>query len=687
MSQVSISAGVVVLVISTAALADTGRRLASRIWPDDLLAAAAAGLVVAPSLVVVILELLGSASLLTSTTMLVASVIVWIIGYASMRGARLKPSAEQVLPQLIRIIRSPSRVGVAAPAAALVLLLVAAFAFALYQPRPEFDALAGHLPVAVQWLQARSTWLMPYVSPVSFTTSYPANSELMALWLMLPVQRDFLAQLASLPGVALALAGTALTARELGARAPAALAAAILIPTMPRYLGQLVGTNMQDMLAMGAIAATAGFLALHRRSSGRGAMVIAGLAAGLAVGTRYAALLMIAPLVVLAAVDCLRHPQMRRRGLGKLALFAGSATVTGAYWYLRNLVLTGDPVYPQTLPWHPVRDLLGLLSLNRSYLALGWAPDYWRSALLDAWKLDGPVFFVLLSGVLLPLALAVKKRPSGLVAWGWTLLPAAALVAFLATPAGAGYLSPTGLGLQAQNLRYALLMLPVLAASLATAGSMLSPAWERLGIALLFGGALVSSIALNPTPPPARPLELATVTIALAAAVGMLIIKLRPNRLVLGGLATSLALAGALAGPSLATHYDDRRLAVGLPFESARLHLDSTASPVAVAGFCEIYPLYGPDLTRHVEYLTGSDAQLERPLASTMTDWVDSLRQHQVSELVIGSDVCFADVPVPQANWAAQNPDLFQPTFSLGTTIVYRFRQSPAAPLATGNGR
>ena len=72
-----------------------------------------------------------------------------------------------------------------------------------------------------------------------------------------------------------------------------------------------------------------------------GALLVAGLAAGLAAGTKLNYLL---PAFVLVAGIALAAPngaRLRSLGLGGLAALAG-----GGYWYLRNLAHTGNP-----LPW------------------------------------------------------------------------------------------------------------------------------------------------------------------------------------------------------------------------------------------------------------------------------------------------------------------------------------------------
>ena len=88
-------------------------------------------------------------------------------------------------------------------------------------------------------------------------------------------------------------------------------------------------------------------------------MIVVGLAAGLAAGTKLNFLLPAAVLVDRPGRDRAARPEV-----AALAAIAGLAALAGGgYWYLRNLVHTGNP-----LPWF---DHLGPISLPAPEQALG----------------------------------------------------------------------------------------------------------------------------------------------------------------------------------------------------------------------------------------------------------------------------------------------------------------------------
>ncbi|MGI8608581.1 MAG: hypothetical protein ACR2MY_05035 [Candidatus Dormibacteria bacterium] len=669
MSAAELSLGFVELAISTLAVTAASWGIARRAWSESLLASVTATLVITISVAVLLLELVGSAGLLQPLAVLGSSVTVWIIGHATLRGRHGRTPASGVIVNALEASRSTPALAAVTAGAAMCVLLLAVGITSVLEPRPQFDALSGHLPVAVQWLQSASTRILPYVSPVSYTARFPANSELLTAWLMLPLHRDVLAQLGSIAGVSMAIAGTTLLARGLGARRGSAALSGLIVVTMPRYLGQLVGTGMQDMLALGALAAATAFIARYCRHGLRRDALVAGLAAGLAIGTRYAAALMLVGPAILMLDGAAHHGGRRRSGIAAVAIFAVGGVATGGYWYARNALLTGDPLYPQPVPWHAAADILGLIPNNRSYITLGIAPAHWWDAARAALQLDGPMLLALVAMAVAAPLLWPRNADLGR---RWSLLPAVQVMAFLVTPGSAGYEVGGKLGLQAENLRYLLLALPFCAAAGAALLARARGQTEEVVVGVVAVVAAGSSVLMLRTHIPT------TALVAASLGVGAVAVKafrpgwvpaVRHEAWWAGALV--VLLAGAVAMPALADHHDDRREAVGMPYARAAARL--SRGPVAFAGFCQSYALYGTRLSTAVEYLTGDDRAVERALATDPKAWLASLREHRVTQVVVGEDICFAGVPVPQRGWAAADRQHFVPFYTDKEAVIYRF--------------
>jgi hypothetical protein len=79
-------------------------------------------------------------------------------------------------------------------------------------------------------------------------------------------------------------------------------------------------------------------------SEGRGLLALAGVVSGMAVGVKYTAVLLPAAMAVLVAL----HARKRGWSLAwrQALLFGGYAALAAAPWFVKNWLLTGNPVYP-----------------------------------------------------------------------------------------------------------------------------------------------------------------------------------------------------------------------------------------------------------------------------------------------------------------------------------------------------
>jgi hypothetical protein len=678
-----LSLGTLAAVLSSAAVTDIAWAACGRWFETSRLARLAGTVTLATAAVVVLLEVLGTLSLLNTWLAPAVTVLAWV----ATRAGRLGGGGERRLRLAARPLPG-DRLTFTAWAVVLATgsLVLVALAYSISQPRPLHDVLSGHLPVAVQWLQAGNTRLLPYVSPVSPEAHYPANTELLGLWLLLPVHRDFLVQLASAPGVLLLILSTALLARELGARRLPAAGAALLVPTLPLCLNELVGTNMTDMLATGGVVAAAAFSCRAWRTRSRPDLLVTGLAAGLAAGSRYGsvpALLPVAGILVLAVT----RGRERARSALRLGWAAAGALLTGGYFYVRNALLTGDPIYPQPVPWHPrLPPEMVAFPAFRSYISAGWQPGGWWLAVEQGLAVGGPVFLLLAALVALPPLVAVVGRRTDLRGWLFALLPAVQLLVFLALPLSAGFvvnglLQRHGVTL---NLRYALPALALCAALLAVLLSRLPGPWQA-GAVIGSGLVALGTAGVDFVPHVPRSAlamgALAGVAIGITTLYPPAPVRGRRGRGVMSAALAAVSVAVAALAPLDARHFDATRARAGMVFNDAAA-LVPERGRVAVAGFCQTYALYGPRLDREVEYLTGDDARVDRPIAGDRQRWLAALRDRRVDWLVVGSDICFLDQPVPQRDWVAAEPRRFHPVASTRGWTVYRVQ--PVTPEPAG---
>src|SRR5882724_5772398 len=147
---------------------------------------------------------------------------------------------------------------------AIFALVVAALAYgwqieqAWRFPVLDWDGLAYHLVTVDVWLQQGAIVDVPQPQRV-WSSAFPANGELMTLWLMAFTGNDDLADLTSAAYVPLLVAGTALLASSLGADRPAALIGGLLAALVPAAI-VLGGTTYVDVPTAAASVAGLGLL-------------------------------------------------------------------------------------------------------------------------------------------------------------------------------------------------------------------------------------------------------------------------------------------------------------------------------------------------------------------------------------------------------------------------------------------
>jgi hypothetical protein len=222
-----------------------------------------------------------------------------------------------------------------------------------------FDSTWYHGPFAASFMQTGSTWDLHYIAPQFLAWLYPANAEVFHAIGMGAFDRDILSPLLNVGWFAGCLVACWCVGRPYSA-APWSLALGAVALSVPALADQ-AGEARNDIVGIFFLLAAVAIAVNAWKDEGRlstGALAITGLAAGLAAGTKLNFLLPAAVLVVGLAV--VAGKGARRRALG---VAGAAALLGGGYWYLRNLVHTGNP-----LPWI---DSLGPLSLPAPDQALG----------------------------------------------------------------------------------------------------------------------------------------------------------------------------------------------------------------------------------------------------------------------------------------------------------------------------
>jgi hypothetical protein len=229
---------------------------------------------------------------------------------------------------------------------------------------------------------------------------------------VLPWRNDFLTHLVLYPFLALVVLAVYALGRELRAPRAAALALGVALASVPAVAHTALYNAMPDAVMLAGFGAGATFLLRHHRTGRTADLVLGGLGVGLAVGTKWYGLTCGAVLVAVWVAARLLARVDRRTVLRQLGAVCGLVALAGGVWLLRNLILSGNPVFPQRIapfgieifdaPRDRLRELGGFTISHYLFDASVWG-DY----LVDEYRqaLAGPLLLIG-AGALLALAFA-----------------------------------------------------------------------------------------------------------------------------------------------------------------------------------------------------------------------------------------------------------------------------------------
>lgn len=524
------------------------------------------------------------------------------------------------------------------PVAVVVLQWVAHAGDAVGRGMVHPDTLWYHGPFAARMARTGDLGTLDHLG-YEAARWFPLDGQLVHALGIVAFGRDWLSPLVNLGWLALAL----LAAWCIGERVragPTALATTSVVLGAPFLAATQPGQMSTDI---GCAALLLAAVAIVLESGLRTApLVVAGCAAGLAIGTKVTLALPALVLVVVVAAVA-----FTRRG-GRPALgWLGAVAVLGGFWFVRDWVLTGSP-----LPWFTVPGVFDRVTVEGQGASLlaarevdgaTWATVYrpgLRQALGPAWP--AVLALVVVGGsVLARWERATLERAAGLVVL-------AGLLGHVATPLTAGL----SFGF---NLRY---LAPTFLLAAALVPLAVPPG--RVGRAVV-GGVATVLVAVGATGahverveawPAATPAAVAVLLVGAGVAAAVVVAR-RTTSLPGPALAAVVLLLAVVAGgPLEAASEDGRYVDAGLPPTDVvpSALRDVGDARVVVFGTVETYPLFGLDLSNDVEIGT---APPPGP-GSSCARWRAHLGHRY--DIVVISAWGFVPLPVPPPDVFAGDP-------------------------------
>ncbi len=217
---------------------------------------------------------------------------------------------------------------------------------ALVLPPYAYDGLSYHLTTVATWVQGESL----DISPLSLCCAYyPLNPELLFAWPVLLHGSDALVGTVQVLATVLAATAVAGLGRSAGVGRAGAAAGASLFVLTPAVLAQAPTPYVDVISAALVLSGLHGLVrfGITGRASG---LAVPAACAGLLAGSKGTGLLWAVALVATAGVLSglhVRRGRLSRAHAGLcLAGVLGAVAVLGSWWYVRNALDTGNPLYP-----------------------------------------------------------------------------------------------------------------------------------------------------------------------------------------------------------------------------------------------------------------------------------------------------------------------------------------------------
>jgi hypothetical protein len=468
----------------------------------------------------------------------------------------------------------------------------------------SFDVLWYHMPFAAAFAQTGSVTGIQFTQADPFVAYYPATSELVHAIGIVALRNDFLSPLLNLGWMALALLAAWCTGSRWRVQ-PLTFAAGALLLAMPVLSTTQPGEAFNDVVGLASLMTAVALILIP--GGGWLQLLGAGLALGLAAGTKYT-FLVPGVILVIGVIAAAERGDRMRTGV----LVVAGLAVTGGWWYLRAVLHTGNPLgLRQSLgPLHlpgassPLADATQQTVISEIRHVSLWGTRF-APGLAHAF---GPLWPLILVAAVAVVVAAVSLRGEPVLR---TVGIAAGVagVTYLFLPTGATAIQENTI-LFAVNLRY---VAPALALCLLLLPIVVAVRAPRALIAV--GPALVAAALLAQFESNVWPADLSRHAAFLVATAALIALAVAAHRrLPAASVATRaagaiiVALVVVAAGDVVQRHYFQRRYLVGHRPPTGLDAIYRWAQPVAHArialyGTVQQYPLYGATDTNVVDYL------------------------------------------------------------------------------------
>jgi hypothetical protein len=261
------------------------------------------------------------------------------------------------------------------------------------------DGPIYHLYFAARWWKAGRLFLVASPFGESAATYFPANGDAWFAWLMATWGGDGLAKIGQVPFLILACLAAYGSARSLGAGRSASAVATCWFASSTPLLIFSFEPNVDTIFVAGYLIAGFFFLRASRGCGDTAAYCLGALAAGAALGTKSVGVVFVPPLLGLAIAAVFTQSVATNTKVARTLLVVMAVFLAGGFWFVRNAILTGNPLYP-----------LEVRLMDRTVLSGWYGPEAMHTSPyylpFDNWRALGDILLAVLDPRLAPLWVA-----------------------------------------------------------------------------------------------------------------------------------------------------------------------------------------------------------------------------------------------------------------------------------------
>lgn len=222
-----------------------------------------------------------------------------------------------------------------------IILLLRGFNAILQTPF-EYDSLAYHLPFVAEWLQSgslREIYYSAFASPIGY---YPSNYELLDLWTMIPFQSDYFANILNFGILIIFIISFLEILKTLKVNKTLQIISVASVIYLPIFLRQ-IGLPLVDLYFSTTFATSILFLLKQYLEKPKYSnYLIFGLSLGLFIGTKYLGIVYaFIPILVFLIINISKKINKKYFFITFISIF-----LTGSFFYLRNYLNSGNPLFP-----------------------------------------------------------------------------------------------------------------------------------------------------------------------------------------------------------------------------------------------------------------------------------------------------------------------------------------------------